>query len=47
MARKIVQKFDHQVELRESLDKVVLVGLVLFEIRVEALYKRISISRCR
>ena len=43
MAGQIIEQFDHQVELREALDKVFLVCFVLFEVDVQSL-KEISMK---
>lgn len=37
MAREVVEQLDHQVQLVVTLCQVFLVGLVLFEVSVEAL----------
>lgn len=43
MARQIVQQFNHQVKLGESLIKLLLIRFVLLDITVKSLYFRVSV----
>lgn len=37
MAREVIHQFDHQIELRESQNKIVLVGFILLKVGIQPL----------